>query len=172
MAKKKIENYVFRPGLGIDDNAYPNAWSLINQNYNFLKKEVAAWIQAQVDNGNTDFLFNRAKCIRDLGYITDATQYDMAFGTNYNAIFQGTMEQYSIDISNTVVNTLVNAKARFADLSGVKADATAVARLNAAWNEVIDVAQNGYLSADTVTWTDPTSANVDNVSAKISLTLT
>jgi len=166
MAKKKIENYVFRPGLGIDDNAYPNAWSLINQNYNFLKKEVAAWIQAQVDNGNTDFLFNRAKCIRDLGYITDATQYDMAFGTNYNAIFQGTMEQYSIDISNTVVNTLVNAKARFADLSGVKADATAVARLNAAWNEVIDVAQNGYLSADTVTWTDPTSANVDNVSAK------
>ena len=166
MAKKKIENYVFRPGLGLDDNAYPNAWSLINQNYNFIKKEVAAWIQAQVDNGNTDFLFNRAKCIRDLGYITDATQYDMAFGTNYNAVFQGTMEQYSIDISNTVINTLVNAKARFADLSGVKADATAVARLNAAWDEVIDIAQNGYLSADTVTWAEPTSVNADNAAAK------
>ena len=166
MAKKKIENYVFRPGLGIDDNAYPNAWSLINQNYNFIKKEVAAWIQTQIDNNNPDFLFNRAKCIRDLGYITDAVQYDMIFGTNYNAVFQGTMEQYSIDISNTVVNTLVNAKARFADLSGVKASATAVARHNAGWDEVIDVAQNGYLSADTVTWANPTNANTDNINAK------
>ena len=60
----------------------------------------------------------------------------------------------------------VNAKARFADPSGVKASAPAVARHNAGWDEVIDVAQNGYLSADTVTWANPKCPNTDNINAK------
>ena len=165
MAKKKVENYVFRPGLGLDDNAYPNAWSLINQNYNFIKKEVAAWIQAQIDNGNTDFLFNRAKCIRDLGYVTEGIQYDMALGTNYNAVFQGLAEYNSLEINNTVINTLVNAKARLADLSGVRGSATAVSRINAGFDEVIDIAQNGRLAADTRTYSVPTNVNAVNQNA-------
>ena len=110
MAKKKVENYVFRPGLGIDDNAYPNAWALINSNYNFIKKEVAAWIQAQIDNGNTDFLFNRSAFLTRLARITDALQYDLAFGTNYNAVFQGTLEQYEADINNTTINDVKTDK--------------------------------------------------------------
>ena len=165
MAKKKVENYVFRPGLGLDDNAYPNAWSLINQNYNFIKKEVAAWIQAQIDNGNTDFLFNRAKCIRDLGYVTEGIQYDMALGTNYNAVFQGLAEYNSLEINNTVINTLVNAKARLADLSGVRGSATAVSRINAGFDEVVDIAQNGRLAADTRTYSVPTNVNAVNQNA-------
>ena len=166
MAKKKINNYVFRPGIGLDDNRYPNAWSLINQNQDFIKKEVAAWIQRQIDDGNTDFLFNRAKCIRDLEFITQGVQYDMVLGTNFNAVFQGNAEAYSVEISNTVVNTIVNAKARFADLSAVRATDLAVTRVNEAFDEVIDIAQNGRLNADTVTFTNPTSANADNIAAK------
>ena len=159
MAKKKINNYVFRPGIGLDDNKYPNAWSLINQNQNFIKREVAAWIQYQLDNNNPDFLFNRAKCIRDLGYIVEGVQYDMVLGTNYNAVFQGLAEYNSLEINNTVINTIVNAKARLADLSGVRASDTAVDRVNAAFDEVIDIAQNGRLAADARTFTVP--SNVD-----------
>jgi len=159
MAKKKINNYVFRPGIGLDDNRYPDAWSLINQNQAFIKREVAAWIQAQLDNNNPDFLFNRAKCIRDLGYIVEGVQYDMALGTNYNAVFQGLAEYNSLEINNTVINTIVNAKARLADLSGVRASTLAVERVNAAFDEVIDIAQNGRLNADARTFTIP--SNVD-----------
>ena len=169
MAKKKIHNYVFRPGIGLDDNKYPNAWSLINQNQDFIKKEVAAWIQAQLDNNNPDFLFNRAKCIRDLGYIVEGVQYDMVLGTNYNAVFQGIAEANSLEINNTVVNTIVNAKARLADLSGVRATPLAVTRVNAAFDEVLDIAQNGRLNADTRTYTIPSNVDAADEAAHLQI---
>ena len=48
MAKKKIYNYKFYPGIGIDDAVYPNAVTLIKANKTFIQKEVTAWIAAQV----------------------------------------------------------------------------------------------------------------------------
>ena len=165
MAKKSIKNYVFYPGLGLDDNLYPNAYSLIEQNFDFIKKEVAAWIGAQVAAGNPDFLFNRAKCIRDLGYVVDGVRYDMALGTNYNAVFQGRAESNSQEISPTVIETIRNAEARILTLASVSQDDTAVARLEAAFDEVVDIATNGPVSADIITFTNPTSANAANIAA-------
>jgi hypothetical protein len=170
MAKKSIKNYVFYPGLGLEDNLYPNAYSLIEQNYEFIKKEVAAWIGAQVAAGNPDFLFNRAKCIRDLGYIVEGVRYDMALGTNYNAVFQGRAESNSQEISPTVIEAIRNAEARILTLASVSQDTTAIARIEAAFDEIVDVAQNGPVSADTVTYTNPTSANAVNIAANEKIT--
>ena len=44
MAKKKIQEYKFYPGIGIDDSLYPNATALIKANKTFIQKEVTAWI--------------------------------------------------------------------------------------------------------------------------------
>ena len=48
MAKKKIQEYKFYPGIGINDSVYPNAYALITANKNFIQKEVTAWIARQV----------------------------------------------------------------------------------------------------------------------------
>ena len=56
MAKKKIYNYKFYPGLGLNDNTYPNAWALLTTNKDFIQKEVAAWILQQVNDNATGFV--------------------------------------------------------------------------------------------------------------------
>ena len=85
MAKTQIKNYVFKPGLGVNDNLYPNAYSLINANKTFIQKESTAWIQDQVDAGAAGFIgytYNREKCERDVGYIIDAYLNDLRYGGN------------------------------------------------------------------------------------------
>ena len=44
MAKKLIKNYFFTPGVGLDDNAYPDAWSLLSRKKTFIQQEIIAFI--------------------------------------------------------------------------------------------------------------------------------
>jgi len=48
MAKKRIGNYVFFPGVANSSNAYPSSYSLIEQNITFIKKEANAYISSLV----------------------------------------------------------------------------------------------------------------------------
>jgi hypothetical protein len=48
MAKQKIQDYVFLPGVSSNSNAFPNAYSLLTSNKEFLKKEAVAFINAQI----------------------------------------------------------------------------------------------------------------------------
>ena len=85
MAKKKIYNYKFYPGLGLNDNTYPNAWALLTTNKTFIQKEVAAWIAQQVaDNasGFEGYTYNGPKCERDTGYNIDAWAHDLRYTGN------------------------------------------------------------------------------------------
>ena len=85
MAKTQIKNYVFKPGIGANDNRYPNAYSLLNANKAFIQKEATAWIQDQVNAGATGFVgytYNQAKCERDVGYVIDAYLNDLRYGGN------------------------------------------------------------------------------------------
>jgi hypothetical protein len=85
MAKKLIQEYVFNPGLGLNDNARPNAVSLITQNRTFIIKEISAYIQNQIDAGNSDYTgktYNITKCERDSGYVIDALIFDLRYGGN------------------------------------------------------------------------------------------
>lgn len=85
MAKKLINEYVFNPGLGIGDNARPNAVSLITQNKTFIIKEIVAYIQNLIDAGDPDYTgytYNTEKCERDAGYVIDALIFDLRYGGN------------------------------------------------------------------------------------------
>ena len=85
MAKKLIKNYVFNPGLGLDDNARPFAYTLISDNKAYLQAEIVAYIQAQVDAGDPDYVgytYSEAKCLRDSGYVIDALLFDLRYGGN------------------------------------------------------------------------------------------
>jgi hypothetical protein len=52
MAKKRIQNYVFLPGIAASDNLYPNAYSLIQANKEFIKKEATAFIADTIAKDN------------------------------------------------------------------------------------------------------------------------
>ena len=48
MAKTQIKNYVFKPGIGANDNRFPNAYGLISSNKEFIQKEMSAFIANRV----------------------------------------------------------------------------------------------------------------------------
>jgi hypothetical protein len=48
MSKKRIQNYVFLPGVASSSNAYPNAYTLLVNNKEFIKKEANAYINASI----------------------------------------------------------------------------------------------------------------------------
>ena len=52
MAKHRIQNYVFLPGVGSDSNAVPNAYTLIKNNRTFIQKEAIGFIAATIISDN------------------------------------------------------------------------------------------------------------------------
>ena len=48
MSKKRIANYVFLPGVSRTSNAFLNAYSLLENNKTFIKKEANAYISQQI----------------------------------------------------------------------------------------------------------------------------
>lgn len=48
MAKQKIGNYVFLPGISLEDNLFPNAYALINANLGFIKEEAVTYISNKI----------------------------------------------------------------------------------------------------------------------------
>lgn len=60
MAKKRLSNYVFAPGVASSSNAFPNAYTLINNNKTFITKEATAYIANQVSTNSAQNLYPNA----------------------------------------------------------------------------------------------------------------
>ncbi len=149
MAKKLVKNYVFTPGRGLTYNAYPDAWQAVYNNREFILREITAF--------NTNQVNDATKCARDLGYIIDGSNFDMALNTNYNAIFQGLAEYNSDYISGTVIRTIQRTRDAMLGLAGITGVATPTTRLTNYYNEILDIAQNGRGAADSYVFTNPAS---------------
>ena len=161
MAKTQIKNYVFEPGLGISDNLYPNAYDLLNRNKSFLVAEATAYINQEI--------IDAVKCRRDIGYLIDGVGFDVALGTNYNALFLGRAESYSIDNSKTVFRTIERTKTAVAALSLVAADATALSRSNEFFTEVVDIMTNGTGNLDALSLSIPGTASANQIAVATKL---
>ncbi len=157
MAKKLVKNYVFTPGVGLDNNLHPNAVSLVTQNRNFLIKEIVAYIQNQIDGA--------VKCERDIGYLVDGVVYDVALGTNYNSIFLGLSEYNSLEIDFGVVLAIERSRNLVINAATL-ARPNAVSRINAFYDEVLDIAQNGRSAANVLSFPNPTGATLTAINAK------
>lgn len=113
-----------------------------------------------------EFVFDEAKCARDTGIILQGVGYDLALGTNYNAVTNGLAYRRG-NASEVIDNQLTETvdaievgKDEVLALPEVLANGTATSRATAAFNEVIDIIQNGEGAANAITWTDPgTSVN-------------
>ena len=84
MAKKKINQYKFKPGIGYTENAYPNAHALLKSNKIWLIDEVAQFIQNRV-TGATAYQIELEEIVRDIGY-------DIVFETNLGQRLRGYIE--------------------------------------------------------------------------------
>jgi len=118
--------------------------------------------------------YDQAICRRDIGYIIESTAWDAALGTNYNAVTTGLSYQrapsayvLSDQFQQTIgaIEYLKTVAATY-----LSANATAVARSDAAFDEILDIIENGVVNADTLTWTDP-GVNANKAFARILLQL-
>jgi len=136
----------------------------------FLQEEVVAYI------ANNYYVYDEDKCSRDTGLIIDAAAFDTLLGTNYNAVTAGLSYQransaYVLSNQNTETIAGINfAKSRSSDAT---THSPSQSDVEAAFDEVIDIIQNGAVStpqaADPLTFTDPTNATTGEVNAKAQL---
>lgn len=85
MAKRKINDYIFEPGISKDANLFPNAHALFVANKEFLKAQVVAFINYNIENSvgvYAGYTYSSSKCFRDVGYFLDAIEHDLRYGGN------------------------------------------------------------------------------------------
>jgi hypothetical protein len=88
-------------------NAYDRntlaARTAIENNREFIKAEVIAWIDEQNrrdSSGFTVFAYDRTKCLEDLDYILDAIYYDLTYGGNTETVNAGTAYYAGTDLAS------------------------------------------------------------------------
>ena len=120
----------------------------LQENKSFLQDEVDAWIR---DNY---FVYKEDLCSRDTGLILDAVRRDMATGANVNSVFAGlAYRSGNASATEVVTNQLTETVGAITWLKGqiqVITSGTGEARADAAFDEIIDIMQNGVGAANTI----------------------
>ena len=111
-----------------------------------------------------NFTYNEVTCARDIRLLVDSVRLDVAFNSNHRSIASA-LRYYSGTVSNLVV---LNKQLKQTTESFTKAktlmaaelsDATAIARSNALWDEIIDIVTNGSSAANAYSRPNPTGYN-------------
>ena len=123
------------------------------------------------------FKYDSAKCRRDLRLIMTDIAYGAVFGSNFNAVQNGI--SYTRANANVVtgdqltetVGALLYAKGLVntsvtSDGSSATGSSTFGTRTNAAFNEIIDILENGTSAADALTFPDHTGVVANRKNAK------
>ena len=127
-----------------------NAADQLRANKVFLQNEIGAYMEANY------FIYNKDKCMRDTGYILNAVARDIATGSNVNSIYVGQGYRIgTVGANNVINNQLTETVGAITWLKNkiateVLTDATAIARSNAAFDDIIDIMQNGNASSDPI----------------------
>jgi hypothetical protein len=150
-----------------DGNGYGGARKLIRRNIEFIKAEVIGYINTEL---SPPFQFNSTKCARDVGLIVDALGYDLALGTNFNAVrageayYRGT--QYAIlpDQKDEYLDALIYTRSLISEV--LAGNSVARLRAEASFDEITDIIENGVIASDAVTWTNPTGVPASRINSK------
>jgi len=94
-------------------------------------------------------------CTRDLGYVLNASKYDMAIGTNYMQTIVGHRMQYGVSVTTAdrirVLGAINHAKLATVDINSVKTVNSILTDVTNGFNEVTDIINNGHAAANPVT---------------------
>ena len=81
-----------------------NAAIMLEANRTFIQAEIIAYINATYPSG---FTYDRAKCLRDVGFLTQALIYDITYGGNRQSV-EAALTYF--DSSNNNVSTIPNER--------------------------------------------------------------
>lgn len=163
------DTLVYPPPAGVDQSAV-NTRDLLIDNRAFLQAEVIAWINANF----SDFVYDVEEFRRSTSEFIDAAYYDSALNTNYNQVTAGTAYtlEYSDDLENQMMQITTAVEfARDQAIISVSADVTAVARVTAAFNEILDILKNGTVAADTIIYNTNATTTLEQIDARDQLQL-
>ena len=148
MAKKKINNYKFKPGIGYTENLFPNAYALLDTNRAFIQAETGQFITERV----ADSVALQA----DLVQLVEDLQQEMVLGTTATQRLWGQIE-WNKDANNKLVRkrTLQRLKTGLAALSNVTS--TYQTAMETAIDEIIDIADNGFSNASSLVTSERTN---------------
>ena len=111
------------------------------------------------------FEYNVAKCKRDTEYVLDAVSYDLVLNTNYNQVTNGlAYQRANANVVRDDQEPQTVAAFRYAETQVELLPSytgTAETRGGAAFDEIIDIIENGVVSTDTAA--DPLQFNVPGV---------
>jgi len=136
--------------------------------------ETPGGTRVPLNSETSGFDYDRTKCRRDTGLIVDAVSSDLALNTNYNQVTAGLAYQRANankvqDQLTETVAGITYAKALAAALPEVSSESTALARSNAAFDEIIDILSNGTGNADAITFNAPSTATTGEQNAALQL---
>ena len=83
--------------LASNNTAVQGAFTLLNSNKAYLQTEAVAFVETTKTFG---YIYDSAKCYRDIGYMVDSVNFDLLYGGNRQAIQSGV---YYYGFSNTTV---------------------------------------------------------------------
>ena len=123
----------------------------LQANKTFIQNDLDAWLR------NEYFVYNKELCQRDTGFIASAVARDILTGSNVNAVNSGMAYRIGLASADSLIaNELTETVAAFTWLKGEVAgdisDATSITRSNAAFDEIIDIMNNGLGNADTLSF--------------------
>ena len=123
------------------------------------------------------FKYDAAKCRRDLTNILGDVAYDVAFGTNYNQVYNGIAYQRGNSeylLNNQKKETIGAIRFARNEMAGVIQDAAARTAFTDGINEIVDIIRNGTISAtvpgdgvaDALVFPNPAGADQNRIDAK------
>lgn len=139
------------PAISVDKR---NARKQLQANRTYIQDLIMGYIDHRY------FRYDSDKCSRDIQeYILPAVQRDLLLGTNFNSVQTG-IGYYAATASEVVGSQLLETIAAVTELkqlvaNNVLSDAESIERTNAAFDEIIDIMDNGLVEADSIVWSDP-----------------
>jgi hypothetical protein len=149
-----------------------SAVTLIESNIDFLTNEITAFVNVQASTST--FVYDRTTCSRDLGFVLEGTYYDVALGTNYNAVTSGL--SYTRGTSYIVTATELVQTIRAFDFAQQQAsqalasNSVAVNRNLSAFDEIKNILANGTSVASAINYPAPPTATPSVINSVNQLT--
>jgi len=158
MAKRKINNYKFKPGIGYTENLYPNGYALLNNNKSFLVAETSAFILNRITDADTYAL--------ELVDIINGIKFDMFFGNAAQRLY-GEVESRKPDTTKLLrQRTLDRIKTSLSALSNVTG--TFQTNIETTITNINSISDGG--TSPTLNITDPAGITVNLGYAKTRIT--
>ena len=134
-----------------------NAYNLLMANKSYIQAETVAFVE---QNKSTGFVYDKALCGRDVGYMIDSVAFDLLHGGNRQAIQSG-VYYYTFDAtSSAIANEVPQTTYAFTTLTNLVSQ---IVQNIAVTPTQTKVTQNRSLSTATTVEAVALTANINNV---------